>query len=55
MAGVLFYVVGPATTGRGRMAFGHFAAQVPYTVNRTSYTVRSRLGKLRSCASKHRG
>jgi hypothetical protein len=48
MAGVPFYVVGPATTGPGRMAFGHFAAQVPYTV-------RSRLGKLRSCASKHRG
>jgi hypothetical protein len=48
MAGVLSYVVGPATTGCGRMAFGRFAAQVPYTV-------RSRLGKLRSCASKHRG
>ena len=55
MAGVLFYVVGPATTGPGRMAFGHFAAQVPYTVSGTSYSVRSRLGKLRSCASKQRG
>ena len=36
MAGVLSYVVVPATTGPGRVAFGHFAAQVPCTVRSRS-------------------